>query len=333
MNTEKAYVSVLSGFLGFFLVFSLIVAVNGFNLMTFVVSSKAVVEAMDYDELIDSTERKLLASSEFEELDDIDEFTEAVMSNKASEYYVESLLDAAIFGDDVYDSEKMYDLVEDSTEEFFDEHSDISASQREELLEGLIDIMDESVDGVAEIREDTPYGSVISDAKSELKKATFIAAGISVAFILIIILIHKHKSSALAKIGIRVIISQALSAVAVFAMRVFLPSFLENLSSSDTDMLGSYANNLLAGASIKSLMVIGFVCAVGIAMLIIGKVAGAFIKGDEDEDDVEYGDYQQPQYQYPVQQPPVYTPAPVPPTPPKSAPVPAPAPPPPIKRG
>lgn len=330
MKREKFIVSFAGFLLSIVLFLLLLISVTGFNISAFVLSPRALDQAIQYDELAKKAQKSFYESTgikdEIKGDEKMEEFYEEVFTDDSTQYLMESLLDAAVYGEDTYDSDEMHDLIEDSTESFFEEHPEISSEQKDKYINDVVDATGELVSGTIDSRESSEIFDAFDVARANIKQGTVISGIAAVVIIVLLFVIYSQKPRAISKAGTTIITSQIFNALAVIALKLFLGYYLEA-----DELMMSLFGKIVENATTRSLVVIGVVFAIGIAFKIIGMIWASGYSKDADNESKTFQDYPaQMPVQMPVQVP---APAPVPvPAPPMPAPVPAPAPPPPIKR-
>lgn len=338
MKNEKFYVAPLSALLSFLLFLALIVCVNGFNILNYVLSPKSLMDSVDISELIDEAKEESFdeeeVHSQIEGIDDKDfeELFDEVFSKEFTSYYIESVLEASFYGESSYDSDEMYDLIEDETEDFFEEHDEIPKSEREAFIQGLVDVCDETIIEAQDAHDDEEAFEYIDKARSIINMAALIAFVVAAFCVGILFAIYKNKGRSLVSSGRSAMISQALSALGIFGIKIILFKFLADVPKSDRAMANIF-KALVNNVTLKSLVIVGVVFAVGLVLVITGSVLSKEYNND-DFDDFDDDDYSQPR---PQPQPQVkdYLPYPyIDNDMPRSSyqPIPCPVPPPPIRR-
>ncbi|MCQ2532067.1 MAG: hypothetical protein MJ093_05105 [Saccharofermentans sp.] len=285
MENEKAYVPFVSGLLSFILFLALIVCVNSFNIYQYMLDTHSIVKAIDTKSLVKDLKKEITeeGGSEFERFDDYEELFDDVFSQEFVDYYLESTLDASLFGETDYDSDDMYDLIDEASEDFFDEHDEISKEDREKFINDLVEAADEGIEQTL----DNSVGNEFAEAIQRVDKivemillCSFVAALLMAGLLFII---YQNKGRPFISIGRAAIIAMMLSAAGMIFIKFLVAEASKDVSGEETFIAEAF-NNFVDSVFTKSIVLAGVVFVIGIAFVVIG-LTWSKIAHREDDDD------------------------------------------------
>ena len=139
MNSEKSYVNALRVFLCIILFFALIAGTNCFCISRYIISPDAMLSAIDFEEIFEEIEDDIEDEMKDEGVsnDQIKKFRgayESVFSSDVTEYYIKAYFNAFIYGNDTYDSDEMYELLVEATEDYFDDNDEYKVSINDNIF-------------------------------------------------------------------------------------------------------------------------------------------------------------------------------------------------------
>lgn len=286
MNKENSFVAPVRVVIAIVLFFVIIAFVNILNFRLFIFNPKFIVETANTDVIVKEIKNELKDKWNRDQFDeDVDGFVDELIEEDFIDYYLECFISAAMYGESIYDSDDMYDLIDELTEDYFEEHDEISEETREELLQGFVSNADEVMNNLEETTKDSDINF------SKITKKVIDALNITLIslFVLIVvdILIHKNKGIAVKSIGKSGIVASVCNTLGIGGIWGFVMFIIRHSNPIEFDNpAGRIVINMINKIGMDSMLVAVLVFALSIILSVWG---GNMAKNYEyeDEDDLD----------------------------------------------
>ncbi len=295
---ESVAASILGPILTVFLVFTFLGSSVLFYANQYFFNTRKLVESMEVDEVIDELKDEIMEdvrrSGNYSDITgDVEEYEElidAVFENKFIGLVLTETFDAALYGDDRIDRDALEDAFDDSTEEFFDEHDEISKSEIRDFRDTMIDSLEDAVAEEANSSEAREIQDGMNAVKNAVTTILITLVVISLLMIGILLWVYKNKASVLKLTGIALTISQGINLLGALAIRGLLSAAINEMRMEDpTDIVTDMVAKIISNFSNNAIVLFAVLLVIGIAAIVAGSIfAKKFIA--EYNEDPEFAD-------------------------------------------
>jgi len=275
MNKEKAYVAPISALLCILLFFSLFGFMNGYSILNYVLTTSSLTDSLDVHEFSQNMKRDVLDSTDLDEQipnsQDLEELYDEIFSQEFVEYYVESLFDAAVYGENTYDSQEMYEQLDDNTSDFFDNHTEISYEDRTKLLTEVANMGNDIVEETVKQHKNSEYGRMIENIKDMCTKITVACFVAAFLFAGLLLILYANSGRAVSHIGNCMITSSAVSIILIGVAFALSRTAVSDIFEKEMAVM-NFAMDFFGKVLLKIVVFEGEILLIGVVIRVLGAI-------------------------------------------------------------